>query len=91
MATNLRLRPETEAALRERAQETGTSQQEIIRLALDRFLGLGAAPEPGMSRVDDLIARGLLHPGTPYREIDVPLTLPAGVSTRDLMDREDRF
>ncbi len=42
-------------------------------------------------RLDDLMARGLLRPATPYREIDVPLTLPVGVSSLELMDREDRF
>lgn len=56
MATNLRLRPETEEALRLEAERTGRSQQEIIREALDLHLGLR---EPGSYRtrgIQDLTA-----------------------------------
>lgn len=91
MATNLRLRPEAEAALRSEAERTGRSQQELIREALDRYLGIGVSgPTPGS--IDDLIARGLLIPARePYRRPRGRLTLPSGVTSLDLLDREDRF
>lgn len=45
MATNLRLRPEAETALRKEAERTGRSQQDLIREALDRYLSIGT-PRP---------------------------------------------
>jgi hypothetical protein len=91
MATNLRLRPETESALRAEAERTGRSQQELIREALDRYLGIGEiGPRPGS--IDDLIARGLLIPARePYRRPHRRLALPPGVTSLDLLDREDRI
>jgi len=47
MATNLRLRPATEAALRERSASTGRSQQQLIRDALDQYLGLAESHPSG--------------------------------------------
>jgi predicted transcriptional regulator len=38
MATNLRLRPDTARALRERAASEGRSQQDIMREAIDAYL-----------------------------------------------------
>lgn len=91
MATNLRLRPETEKALREEAERSGRSQQDLIREALDRFLGL-VAREPVRSSMDDLIARGVVIPArVPYRRPHRMLELPDGVTSLDLLDREDRF
>lgn len=92
MATNLRLRPETETALRERAESTGRSQQELIREALDQFLGLSARPDVAPGSIADLIARGvLIAPREPYRRVTNPIKLPEGVTSLDLLDREDRF
>ena len=92
MATNLRLRPETEAALRERAESTGRSQQELIREALDQFLGLTSRPDVAPGSIADLIARGvLIAPREPYRRPHRRLTLPESVTSIDLLDREDRF
>ena len=41
MATNLRLRPDAARALREAAERTNRSQQDLIREAVDLYLGLG--------------------------------------------------
>jgi hypothetical protein len=90
MATNLRLRPATEAALREESERSGRSQQELIREALDQFLGLGK-PAVARDSIEDLIARGVLKPATPYRRAKRLLELPEGVTSLDLLDREDRF
>jgi predicted transcriptional regulator len=88
MATNLRLGPETEIALRKAAQSSGRSQQEIIRQAVDRFLGLGS----GGDDLADLIARGVvIPPREPLRHASARLKLPPGVTSLDLLDREDRF
>lgn len=90
MATNLRLRPETETALREEAERSGRSQQELIREALDRYLGIGV--RPGAHSMDELIANGtVIRPRVPYRRPHRLLQLPDGVTSLDLLDREDRF
>ena len=91
MATNLRLRPETETALREEAARSGRSQQDLIREALDRFLGL-VAQTPVRTSMDDLIARGVVIPArVPYRRPHRLIELPDGVTSIDLLDRENRF
>lgn len=91
MATNLRLRPEAERALREAAERTGRSQQELMREAIDRYLGLDIAA-PGHDSLDDLIAKGLVIPAKqPLTKPHRRLTLPAGVTSLDLLDREDRI
>lgn len=90
MATNLRLRPEVERALRAEAQRSGRSQQEVIRAALDHYLGLAggdvaSAPDAELRRL------GLCPPRMPFREATTWLELPPGVTTADLLDRDDRF
>jgi len=92
MATNLRLRPAAEAALRERAASTGRSQQELIRDALDRYLGLTEAPPPRSARsLDDLRAQGVLLPARgPSRKVEHRLNL-GGKTSIELLDRDDRF
>ncbi len=91
MATNLRLRPEVETALREEAERTGRSQQALIREALESFLGL-APNKPTGRTLDDLIAAGVVKlPREPFRRAPRLLQLPDGVTTTDLLDREDRF
>ncbi|MBN9150626.1 MAG: ribbon-helix-helix protein, CopG family [Micrococcales bacterium] len=91
MATNLRLRPETEAALRAESERTGRSQQELIREALDQYLRLSAtAPAP--RSMADLVAAGVVRPpDEPFRRAQRLLELPEGVTSLDLLDREDRF
>ena len=90
MATNLRLRPETESALRSESERTGRSQQELIREALDRYLGVGVTP--GSRSMDQLIASGaVIPPEVPYRRPHRLIKLPDGITSLDLLDREDRF
>ena len=90
MATNLRLRPEAEAALRDAAERTGRSQQELIREAVDQYLQLGATL--GRSSFQQLVDAGLVIPSrTRYRRAENPITLPEGMTTADLLDRDDRF
>ena len=90
MATNLRLRPATEDALRAAAERTGRSQQDLIREAIDQYLDLGLARKG--SSLQELYEAGLVIPArTPYRRAENPITLPDGITTADLLDREDRF
>jgi hypothetical protein len=91
MATNLRLRPDAEAALRAEARRSGRSQQEIIREAVDRYL----APEPERAAaagdLDILVGSGAVRPPRhPYRRPRRRLTLPPGLTTAQLLDRTDR-
>lgn len=90
MATNLRLRPEAEEAVRVEAERTGRSQQELIREAVDRYLGTGRPDRP-TSEPERLVAAGAVLPArTSYRELDGLVPLPKGASTQDLLDRDDR-
>jgi hypothetical protein len=91
MATNLRLRPEAEEAVRAEAARSGRSQQEVIRDAVDRYLAL----KPDTTQAGDLdmlIAGGTVRPPrTPYRKASRRMTLPIGMTSADLLDRADRF
>ena len=87
MATNLRLPAETERALRQRSERTGRSQQDLIRAALDEYLGLVPA---STATLDELIAAGVVTAPRPVRQA-TRLTLPPGMTTEQLLDREDRF
>ncbi|GAA0532159.1 hypothetical protein GCM10011581_16650 [Saccharopolyspora subtropica] len=90
MALNLRLRADAEAALRAESERSGRSQQEILREAVDRYLGLtpGAGPQ---HEWDHLITSGkVLLPRGAYRKVVPTKTVPAGRRTIDLLDREDR-
>lgn len=91
MATNLRLRADAEAAVRAAAQRTGRSQQDVLRAAVDSYLGLDEATAPRSDR-EVLIATGTVRPArTPFRAEQPKLTLPAGTDTTDLLGREDRI
>lgn len=92
MATNLRLRADAEKALRDRAADTGRSQQQLIREAVDQYLGLRLPTVP-RTDAEALIADGqVLPPRSAFRELsDAELTrLPDGVRSEDLLDRDDR-
>ena len=66
MATNLRLRPAAEQALREAAQRSGRSQQDLIRDAVDQYLA--ADSPPVRTEFDQLVAAGIVIPSRiPYR------------------------
>ncbi|HET8930056.1 MAG TPA: CopG family transcriptional regulator [Acidimicrobiales bacterium] len=91
MAMNLRLGSEAEDALRREAQRTGRSQQEVVREAVNRHLGLVGGERP-RSELGVLIATGTVRPPrTPYRKVTERLRLPPGTTTADLLDRGDRI
>ena len=77
--------------MRAAAQRTGRSQQEVLRAAVDRYLGLGEPTAPRTDR-EVLIAAGTVRPArTPFRAERPKLALPAGTDTTDLLEREDRM
>lgn len=86
MATNLRLGERTAKALREAAASTGKSQQQLIREALDAFLGL----DPEQTDRERALASGMITAGTPFEDFEPFLVLPEGVTTVDLLDRDER-
>jgi len=74
----------------DRAARTGRSQQELIRAAVDRYLGLGAREVP-QSESELLIAGGAVLPArTHYRPGEKFVDLPSDVTTTDLLDRDER-
>jgi hypothetical protein len=85
VATNLRLSPETASALQDAARATGRSQQELIREAVDQYLGVHAE-SPELRR---LIASGIARPGTPFQDVQPTIVVPPGGSSLDLLDRDD--
>ncbi|MGB8386120.1 MAG: CopG family transcriptional regulator [Dermatophilaceae bacterium] len=90
MATNLRLRPEVAEAVRVAALQSGRSQQEIIREAIDHYLSRHVS-ETG-SELGALIVTGTVRPPrTAYRKPRRRLRLPLGLSSADILDRDDRF
>ena len=99
MATNLRLRPDAEAALRAEAERSGRSQQEILRDAVDRYLDLAGGDPTGGDAAggdptggDALLRSGaLLPPRTRYRRVMPTTTLPAGTTSLELLDRDERL
>ncbi len=91
MATNLRLSLEAEEAVRREAERTGRSQQEVIRAAVDRHLGLSPKDAPA-GELAVLIAAGSVRPPrTAYRRAGKRIVLPAGVTSAELLDRSDRI
>lgn len=90
MATNLRLRSEVEQALRREAARSGRSQQDIIRTALDRYLGLVADVTP-WTELGALLADGsVLPPRTGFTVLPARIRLDGGLTSTDLLDRADR-
>lgn len=91
MAMNLRLDAQAEDALRREAQRSGRSQQELVREAVRRHLGLSTAEDPH-SELGILVATGTVRPPRlPYRRAVKRLSLPPGVTAEDLLDRADRI
>jgi predicted transcriptional regulator len=86
MSTNLRLSEELAAALREEATRRRKSQQEIVREAIAKELGMAAEPTP----MELAVRAGTVEAPEPFRDIEPALTLPAGTASLDLLDREDR-
>ncbi|MBJ7458366.1 MAG: ribbon-helix-helix protein, CopG family [Thermoleophilaceae bacterium] len=90
MATNLRLSKQAAAAVKAEAERTGRSQQDVIRTAVDAYLAPPSAttpPEREPSWRDQLIP-----PKTPFRTIPESemIIMPEGMTSLDLLDREDR-
>lgn len=90
MATNLRLRADAESAVRERAALTGRSQQELIREAVDRYLGLDQ-PVVAEGAADAMVTSRLALPArSPYRELDELIALPRDTTTESLLGRDEQ-
>lgn len=85
VATNLRLSPETARALQDASRATGRSQQDLIRDAVERYLGIGDAS----AELARLIATGVVRQGTPFRDVEPWINLPAGMTSHELLDRDD--
>ena len=85
MATNLRLSERTATALREASQRTGRSQQDLLREAIDCFLGL-SADEPTRDRA---VASGLVKAPTPFIDVAPSIKLGRGMTTLDLLERDE--
>lgn len=91
MAMNLRLSPEAEEAVRREAKRSGRSQQEVIRTAVSRQLGL-VARQGTSDELSVLVAAGAIRPPRiPYRRVTMRLNLPPGVTSADLLSRDDRL
>lgn len=86
VGTNLRLPADLAEALRAEAGRTGRSQQEILRHALAKELGM----VPGVTPMERAVHAGLVQPPTPYEQVIAPAELPQGMTTMDLLDRDDR-
>ncbi len=84
MSTNLRLDERAAAALRAAAAKSGRSQQELLREAVDRYLGLDEAP----SSRERALAQGLVKAPTPMLDVEPWIHLSSGTTTLDLLDRD---
>jgi len=88
---NLRLSPEAEEAVRREADRTGRSQQEVIREAIGRHLGL-VTGEGTRSELSLMVSMGNVRPPRALsRKVVTRLRLPPGMTSADLLDRGDRI
>ena len=83
VSTNLRLSESTAAALRELSRTSGRSQQELIREAVDRYLGRSPNSDDRRRAIDS----GLVKPPADFRDFE-PVALQR--TTADLLDRDDQ-
>lgn len=91
MATNLRLREETSQAVRREAERTGRSQQDVIRDAIEQQLGLApSVRSPGQIEFTGP-TEVIPVPRIVYSRPGERITLPKGMTSSDLLDRDDRF
>ena len=86
VATNLRLDERATSALRDASARTGRSQQELLREAIDRYLGLTTDEQ---SR-DHAVAVGLVKPPSDFLDVEPNIRLARGQTTLSLLDRDDR-
>lgn len=91
MATNLRLSEQAAAAVKAEAARTGRSQQDVIRAAVDAYLS--PPRTQGTSEHEPSWRDQLIPPKTPFRTIPESemIRLPDGMTSLDLLDREDRI
>lgn len=87
MATNLRLSEQAAAAVKAEAKRSGRSQQDVIRAAVDAYLAPRAEPHRESWR------DSLIPPERPFETVpeDQLIPMPEGVTSLDLLDREDRL
>ncbi|MEO8907238.1 MAG: CopG family transcriptional regulator [Microbacteriaceae bacterium] len=96
MATNLRLRATLAAAVKSEAARTGRSQQDVMRDAIESYLG-GDGPPPAVATPVTTAVTvpgtdlGLIPPRTPWRQATERIRLDDGTSSIDLLDRDDRI
>lgn len=90
MAMNLRLSSAAQDAVRREAQRTGRSQQEVVRDAIARHLGVVTGGS-ARSELGVLVSTGAVRPPRAASRKVERLRLPPGVSTADLLDRGDRL
>lgn len=81
---NLRLNEQAAAALRAASRHSGRSQQDLLREAVDRFLGLGAEE----TARDRAVSAGVVKPPTPFRDVAPSIKLRRGKRILDLLDRD---
>lgn len=86
MSTNLRLDEELANALRQAAARRGRSQQEIVREAIAKELGLFSE----LTAMQRAIRAGVVDAPEPFHDVEPVLTLPTNMSSLELLDREDR-
>lgn len=91
MATNLRLRPDAESALRAAAAKSGRSQQELIREAIDRYLVTEEAAAPGPTSDSSSAGAIVRAPRMPLTRAPQRIRLPNGQTSADLLERDDRL
>lgn len=84
VSMNLRLGQKAAEALRRASRQSGRSQQDLLRDAVDRFLGLEDS-EGARARA---VATGLVKMPTRFCDITPTIELPPDVRTLDLLDRE---
>lgn len=84
MSTNLRLGEDAVAALRDAARRSGRSQQDLLREAVNQYLGLGSCDNPR----DRAVSAGLVKAPSPFTDVEPDVALPAGLAVRDLLDRD---
>jgi hypothetical protein len=84
MSTNLRLTERAATALRAAAAKSGRSQQDLLREAVDRYLGLD---DPQNSR-ERALSQGLVKAPMPMRDVEPSIRLKPGTGTLDLLDRD---
>lgn len=87
---NLRLRPDVEQALRAEADRSHRSQQDVLRAAVDRYLGLDDH-EANRPRDEVLTSGRVRPPRTAYRKILPDAGVTSDVPSLALLDRDDRF